>query len=501
MSVSRRDLFKLGSVAVAATAVASASNIVPIVAQDATLKSLTNTDPILHLVNRITWGATPEELAHAHQLGYKAYLEEQLYPESIADPERDAILYNNPILRMDRNNLHRFGEQQYRIHRALVAGTVELATQSRRQLHERMVDFWFDHFNVHITEEDATAPEGLLYIRDAIRPNALGNFRTLVLETAKSPAMLHYLDNDSNDAENPNENYARELMELHTLGVDGGYTEQDVVEVARAFTGWTTHPSTHDGFFFSDEMHDYNPKTVLGHNLPAGRGVEDGLQVINILVSHPATAQFLSRKLCVRFVSDNPPQSLIDSTAQVWMQFSGEIRPVLRHIFMSSEFMASTGQKFRRPLEFFVGMLRVLDARLARPEMVFEMLEMLNHIPFNWPPPNGYPDVAGAWLNTNGLLKRWNLAADFTNFYTLEEPAAYMDLLRGTESAQTVNDLIEAVSHRVFGTKLSSEEAAPFISFVSEMRDGNMPLTVGLRAQKLAPLYALMLASPFYQWR
>lgn len=495
MPLSRRDLFKLTSTAAAGVAVAGLGTRTA-QAQDSAA-ALVAADPLLHLLNRVTWGTRPEDLAYAQQIGYEAYLDEQLHPEALPDPEGDAVVAGLPILALDRNNLYRLNESE-RLRNSLVAGVVLRAAHSRRQLLERMVDFWADHFNVYDPENTA---EVIAYQRDALRPHALGSFRSLVLATAKAPAMLDYLDNNVNIAEDPNENYARELMELHTLGVDGGYTEGDVQEVARAFTGWTINNGTRDGFWFDADMHDTGTKTVLGHRLPAGRGMEDGLHVINILAKHPATAQFLSRKLCTRFVSDNPPQSLVDSTAAVWRETDGEIRPVLRHIFTSLAFMTATGQKFRRPLEYFVGLLRATRGRYANPEQYVSALVLLNQVPYEWAPPNGYPDVAGAWLNTGGLLQRWNVASDIMADATSTTPSIELDLYSGTENTTTAGDLVQAVAYRIFAARLAAQQAAPFIDYVADGGDAATPLTTSMRARKLGTLYSLMLAAPLYQWR
>jgi len=499
MAISRRDLFKLGGGVAAAGAMARVAPLSPAYAQAEARQFLPTDDPVHHLVNRITWGLTPDTLTHAHRVGYEAYLEEQLNPR-LADPEGDKIRQENPVFQMDKRTLYSFREMAYRLYGSLLSGMVNLATHSSRQLQERMVDFWSDHFNVHINGEENLG-WGILHLRNAIRPHVLGNFRSLVVATAKSPAMLRYLDNESNIAEAPNENYARELMELHTLGVDGGYTEQDVVEVARAFTGWTINERTEDGFYFEREVHDTERKNVLGHTLPAGRGIEDGLHVINILVNHPATARYLSYKLCVRFVSDDPPQSLVESTAQVWQQTDGEIRDVLRHIFTSQEFLQSVGQKFRRPLEFFIGALRVIGAVFSEEEPLYNALRQLNQIPYNWPPPNGYPDTATTWLNTNGLLTRWNIASRLTCTFADRHSPVRVDLNADLGNPATAADLVQAVAYRVFGFNLSPEQAQPFVDYVADGDGAQTPMTTGLRARKLASLYGLMLASPQYQWR
>jgi uncharacterized protein (DUF1800 family) len=486
MAFSRRDLLRGSFTAVSTTS------------------STQNTavyDPILHLLQRTTWGVRPDEVAHAREIGYEAYLDEQLNPEQIDDGEADGRLRNIPILNMDRHAVHRLKDSEYRSFRALTEGMIMRAVTSKQQLLERMVEFWADHFNV---SGDDFTQEMVVYQREAIRANALGKFRDLLFATAKSPAMLYYLDNYINVAEAPNENYARELMELHTLGVDGGYTESDVKEVARAFTGWTVHNGTRSGFYFDPYEHDNDPKVVLSHRLPGGRGLEDGLHVLNILTEHPATARYLCTKLCVRFVSDNPPASLIDSLTAVWQQSGGDIKTVLRALFMSSEFQNSVGQKFKRPLDFFIGALRATGTQIREWWVLEEMVMQLGQPPYGWGPPNGYPDVAGAWQNTGGLLARWNIAMALTH-------GAYEDIYgdytlttklhERIGQPATAVQLVDAVATQIFGTPLGKDAQAQFIDYLTDGGGRETAVTPHLLARKLASLYGLMLASPHFQWR
>lgn len=491
MTLSRRGFLKTGGLATLGTVTAMYLQPPESFAQGNII------DPDLHLLNRITWGARPEDFQYIKTIGYDAYLEEQLNPHNIDNSDISELRQISPILEMNRHDLYRM--DGYRVYKAMVTGMILRATYSKAQLLERMVDFWVDHFNV--AGDDIYADMVILQ-RDFLRKHALGNFHDLVLKTAKAPAMLVYLDNEVNIAKHPNENYARELLELHTLGVDGGYTEADVKNVARALTGWTIHERTRDGFWFNEEEHDYDAKTILGHQMPAGRGIEDGLHVISIVATHPSTAQFLSRKLCVRFVSDNPPQSLINSTAQVWMQTGGEIQPVMRHILTSDEFLQSTGQKFRRPLEFFIGALRATGTQFVDYWQLFEVLERLAQIPYGWLPPNGYPDVAGAWINSSGLLARWNVADLLTNqAYSTQDTTLTTTLHTKIGNPTNVGELVDAVSTQVFGMALPQANRQPFIEFASNGQGAETPVTVQLRASKLAPLYSLMLSSPHYQWR
>ncbi len=459
-------------------------------------------DPVLHLLNRITWGPRPEEVVRARALGYETFLEEQLNPEEVADEELNGRLQNLPLLQMDRHTLFQLSDHESRSYQALVLGMITRATYSHRQLLERMVEFWADHFNV---SADGDGSEMIVYQREAIRAHALGRFRDLLVATATSPAMLYYLDNYVNVASHPNENYARELMELHTLGVDGGYTETDVKEVARAFTGWTVHNGTRTGFYFNPAEHDNEPKQVLGHLLPGGRGVEDGLQVLLLLTEHPQTARFLCTKLCVRFVSDQPPVSLVDQLTAVWQQTHGDIKSVCRALFLSTEFQQAAGQKLKRPLDFFIGALRATGTQLHDRWVMEEMLQQLGQPPYGWHPPNGYPDVAGAWMGTGGLLARWNVAMQLTH-------GAHEDVYDssyGLSTAlherignpETAVQLVDAVATQVFGVPLTGAVQAAFVAYVTDGGSGETAVTPHLLSRKLASLFGLMLASPSFQWR
>lgn len=494
MPPSRRDFLKLAGGAAVAAAVAH-----PRLSWAAPSTNQVVTDPVVHLLNRISYGPRPESVERARQMGVEAYLDEQLNPDSIDDSAADARLADLPILFMNRRDALRMENREYRAYMALTEGAIVRAVHTERQLLERMVEFWTDHFNI---PSDELGPDLQVMHREVIRKNALGSFRDLLFGTAQSPAMLSYLDNYLNVAEHPNENYAREIMELHSLGVDGGYTETDVKEVARAFTGWTIQDSTETGFYFDPEVHDTGEKQILGHNLPADRGIEDGLHVLSILSNHPSTAAFMCRKLCIRFVSDNPPQSLLESATNVWMQTSGDIKSVLRHIFLAPEFYESAGQKLRRPLDFFIGALRATGTAFRDYYVMEGMVQDLAQVPYGWHPPDGYPDVAGAWMNSGGLLARWNTAMSLTHSAYSEQDSGLLPHLHeriGTPA--TVGELVDAVSRQVFGVSLPDDSRAPFIAYTADGGGADTPVTPHVLAQKLGTLYGLMLASPLYQWR
>jgi uncharacterized protein (DUF1800 family) len=324
----------------------------------------------------------------------------------------------------------------------LGAQKVLRAAYSERQLEAVMVDFWFNHFNV-FAGKGPTRIYLTEYERDSIRPHVLGRFRQLLGATAESPAMLFYLDNWQSSAPQGartagrravrapaatgapamqrargiNENYARELMELHTLGVAGGYTQKDVQEVARAFTGWTiTTPRQGGSFRYEPRMHDDGEKVVLGHRFPAGGGRNDGERVLDILAAHPATARFVALKLARRFVADDPPATLVDRAASKFRDTGGDLREVVRTILTSPEFFAAAAYraKVKTPFEFITSAVRATgsDAGNARP--LVQALRDLGMPAYYCQPPTGYADRAEAWVNAGALLNRMNFALSLT---------------------------------------------------------------------------------------
>ena len=299
------------------------------------------------------------------------------------------------------------------------------AIESRRQLAEVLDDFWFNHFNVYYDKgaDRFSIPE---YEREAIRPNVLGKFRDLLEATAKSPAMLFYLDNFESvrpdlDAGNKNrkvkrglnENYGRELMELHTLGVNGGYTQKDVTEVARCFTGWTLlEPRRGGGFFYNDKLHDKGEKVVLGHVIPAGGGMDDGEKVLDILATHPSTAHFISKELAERFVADNPPESLVGKMAATFLQTGGDIREVMKTMLASREFSSQGAYqaKIKTPFEMTVSSVRALNAKVTDAFTLANQVGNLGEPLYRKLEPTGYSNLNSDWVSSAALLGRMNFA-------------------------------------------------------------------------------------------
>jgi uncharacterized protein (DUF1800 family) len=383
-------------------------------------RELTADQQVLQALNRLTFGPRPGDAIHVRQVGVDRWMAEQLSPASIKDDQATTFLtanfptYNQPLVfhprqKGDTNALRDLRRERIQLGTDVMAARVARAELTNRQLDEVMTDFWENHFNVYARKG---GPE-LYYLadfdRDVIRPHALGKFRDLLEAVAKSPAMLYYLDNWRSRAGGLNENYGRELLELHTLGVDGGYTQTDVINVARAFTGWSIDRQT-GSFVFRPNAHDTYAKVVLGQTLPAGRGMEDGEQVLDMVARHPATAHFIARKLCIRFVSDSPPPALVDRAAATFTATDGDIRQVVWTIVTSPEFFsrAAYRSKVKTPFEVVVSATRALDASPDSTPRTAQIIARLGEPIFGHAAPNGYAETGESWINTGAILSRIN---------------------------------------------------------------------------------------------
>ena len=401
-------------------------------------------DEVSHLLNRITFGARPGDHARVGAIGVKAFIEEQLAPQkiedwicervirhefdSLADPEgtllprkgdaSDPLQALFPAMKDKGARVsHLYDYKDKVLLEHLTRATLLRAVLSERQLYEVMVQFWTDHFNIDPSKAEAKWLKAA-DDRDVIRAYALGNFREMLRASAVSPAMLWYLDGRANrrvkPADKPNENYARELLELHTLGVHGGYTQQDVMEVARCLTGWTVRDRKR--FFkgrveFHEWEHDGGPKRVLGVDIPAGLGASDLDRVLEILVAHPSTARHVAEKLCRKFIADEPPTEAVAATAAAFAASGGDVPTTLRALFATEEFWqpAGRGGKFKRPFHFVVSALRATNAETDASKPLVDYLVRLGHAPFRYATPDGYPEAASHWQSS--LLWRWNFAS------------------------------------------------------------------------------------------
>ncbi len=461
--------------------------------------TLTEEEKIIHVLNRLSFGPRPGDIERVAAMGIQAYIEQQLRPQLIPEtvveeklagfktltmtpPELAELSSGTNELRRQMQTLQaerqndpeqmsgsdsvpevteemqaarrqmREGMQQIRFE--LTQAKLLRALYSERQLQEVMADFWMNHFNIFLSKG-----QDRVYTTDfeqsVVRPLVLGKFEDLLMATAKSPAMLFYLDNwissapaqvmeervatlrsrlaprsrrrrqqstrqpadrailrNLQRAEGLNENYARELMELHTLGVEGGYSQEDVIQVARALTGWTiTAPRQGGPFQFQPLLHEEGDKVVLGQTIRSG-GVQEGEQVIKMLARHPSTARFISTKLVRRFVADDPPEDLVDAASLTFERTGGDIREVLWTIFTHPHFFSRDAYqaKVKKPLELVVSSLRATEAEMRPARRLMQVLAEMGEALYLCQEPTGYPDVASAWINTNSLLQRLNFA-------------------------------------------------------------------------------------------
>ncbi len=403
----------------------------------------------LHVLNRLGYGPRPGDIEQIRKIGIERYIDQQLEPAQIPLPEPLAQRLNalsaqelpaGQLLRefaqaqkaakQDPEN----GKPQRRdLLQKVAEQTAEArlvrAIYSPRQLEEVMVDFWFNHFNVFAGKGLDRVLVGD-YERNAIRPYVLGNFRQLLGATAKHPAMLFYLDNwmsaapDSNalssqgakgKATGLNENYARELMELHTLGVDGGYSQKDVTELARILTGWTFNPRAMalggQEFRFEEKRHDWGDKQWLGNQI-AARGQNEGEWALDVLAAHPSTARHVSYQLAQYFVSDRPPQALVERMTRQFLDSHGDISSVLRTLFRSREFWdaASIGAKFKTPYQYVISAARAADVQVVNVRPLLGTLSQLGMPLYGCQTPDGYKNTEDAWANADGLTRRINFA-------------------------------------------------------------------------------------------
>jgi uncharacterized protein (DUF1800 family) len=424
-----------------------------------------------------------------------------------------------------RETILALGNPQRVVENELIQSKLLRATYSERQLQEVMTDFWFNHFNVFIGK---SADRYLLtsYERDVIRPHAMGKFEDLLVATAKSPAMLFYLDNwlsvgANSDIANGigktkrknksapvkqakgkrnglNENYGRELMELHTLGVNGGYSQKDVTEVARVFTGWTLkQPKDGEAFSFEQRMHEPGEKKVLGHRIKSN-GEKEGLEVLHILAHHPSTAKFVCGKLAMRFVSDNPPHALVDAMTRTFLKKDGDIREVLKTMLRSEEFWSESNYraKVKTPLEFVVSALRASDAQVLDASDIARQLQILGMPVYGMQPPTGYSMKADAWVNSAALLGRMNFALALT-----------AGRLKGTEvgSSEPVSTdsdaLLAVLESSLLSGDISLQTHATLAARLQDPKISGRTLDDPARPPNVSTMAGLILGSPEFQRR
>ncbi|MCP2729010.1 DUF1800 domain-containing protein [Limnofasciculus baicalensis] len=487
-----------------------------------------DTAKVLHLLNRIGFGPLPGDIQRIQSTGIEAYIKSQLAPESIPLPPQliqkleglktlqltPVELFNryspqagerrqeqtqsqrNILPRRQRQsqsegntpprrqkqsqpNLQMAQKQAQKPLQEAREARLLRAIASPRQLEEVMVDFWFNHFNVFGAKGDTRFWVGA-YEEQAIRPHILGSFRDLLEATARHPAMLFYLDNWQNTAPGSpkakgrfrglNENYAREVMELHTLGVDGGYTQEDVTTLARILTGWglirRVNNGDKSGFYFDRDRHDFSDKIFLGKSIQ-GSGIDEVEQALDILARHPATAHHISYQLAQYFVADEPPSNLVDSLAQRFQQTDGNIRAVLETLFQSPEFFNTKyyGSKFKTPYQYVISELRAIDAKNINISSISGFLRQLGMPLYGCQTPNGYKNTQSAWLNPDGMIRRVNFATTLANRRNGNKESLDITQLR-----QTIGNNLSTKTQEVIASSPEKLKAALILGSPEMMR-------------------------------
>lgn len=488
-------------------------------------------DPALHLLRRTSFGPTPEALARVRQVGAAAYLEEQLAASDGQTETMVQALY--PLTNTSGTLTYATTGAGFAIDnhiRDLQGAALYRAAFSTAQLKEVMVDFWNDHFNTFVRRNPI--PLKLDFDR-LIRAQALGNFRTLFKATVKSGEMLHYLDNWLNRKDAINENYARELLELHSVG-KGNYAEADMKALARILSGLGYVSNPVDGLLgamslnygqvlFTDAQHDDGEKRFLGQVFPTGGGEAEIDRALELILDQPATARFVATKLCRRFVADEPPEGVVAAVAASFISSRGDIKAMLRTLFGSAEFAASAGAKRKRPMEVVIGALRacgvtpterLLNFNLFGPPgnpvgLVPDALQRAGHLPYNWVPPNGYPDLQRYWANTNTSLYQQQFLVGFVEAisfgYVMADPVNALQFGNSAATAvaraRTPRKAVDNVVARLLLDALPADARALLLSFVAQDADPDAEMDGAALELRVKGMVFVLLASPWFLLR
>lgn len=509
-------------------------------------------------LNRMGFGPRPGDVDAFNALGgndtdrLNAYIAQQLNPGSLDDSEMQARfaeadfdsigLNGDPDTYLATlwdwyiNDNAPNGETSTSIpHDELIRAKFLRAMYSKKQLVEVLADFWHDHFNTNLSDSSfvrATLP----HLDLVIRQNQMGRFRDLLEAVTRSTAMLYYLDNYTSSNAGPNENFCRELFELHTLGAENylgvrqqnevptdgdgkplGYVDADVFEATRAFTGWSfSYNVAGDGdtglFYYRPDWHDRFQKNVLGVFIPQDQADQkDGEDVLDALASHPGTGRYIARKLCRRFISDNPPQSVVDAAAAMFTanwQTANQMKLVYQVILQSPEFLSTWGEKLKRPFHLATSALRATSANLT-PQRDSDTASFLGrfddtgHEPFHWPAPNGYPDVRGAWSSMTPIVMSWRIVGWLVDFQNSSD-VPYLDILGQTPAnVRTPNDLVDFWVDRILNRPMDPEDRVTLVEFMGQGINPDFELNLADEntADRLRSLVGLILMSPDFFWR
>ena len=498
--LSRRGLLGVGAGLLGAGAFGSLGVV------GATSAEAAAVDPALHLLRRATYGATPQLLASLRKGGAPAraaWLEKQLTPGKVADRSMDILMRRWPRLRLSAKGvMDTVGNDEWAVMMDLVQAHIARACWSNRQLFEVMVDFWSNHLNVTCPSSEVWTTRHL-YDQHVIRAHAFGKFSDMLLASARHPAMLAYLDQSSSDKDFPNENYAREVLELHTVGVNGGYTEAMVKSAARLLTGLSVDKDSQT-YLYDTTKHATGPVRVLGFTHPnkASYGEPAAMTYLTYLAHHPATAKHVATKLAIRFVSDAPSPALVRRLANVYLQNDTQIKPVLRALFTSQEFLRASGAKVKRPFEDMVATVRALGIRppatgIDGIEQLYWLSGDLGQAPMGWHPPNGYPDVAIAWQSAGGTLARWNTHLSLAaGWWPKDLRRPDLESLLGTTVPKTYGALVDQAAAGLGLAQPTRNVRGAISTFLGH--SAAAPLKLGDEAfgWRLPYVFALLLDSP-----
>jgi len=444
------------------------------------------------LLSRMTYGPRPEERRRAAEIGLGNWIEEQLEPATIDDSAAAWRVQSLEILKSNADELDDGDEEEILLQ--LQRGALLRRAYSPRQLFETLVEFWSDHFNISIHKEGCLVLK-IVDDREVIRRHAMGTFRDVLWASAHSPAMLVYLDQQVSDRVAPNENYARELMELHTLSVHGGYTQKDVMELARCLTGWTIKNHFWKGqFTFNPDLHDDGKKTVLGMAIaPAGQ--EEGESVLERLAHDPSTAHFIATKLARRFLHDQPEEGapeIVARAAAAFQRTGGDLKAVLRVVLLDGLARGNgVGPKFKRPADYVLSALRLMGAETDGGAVLQGYLGRMGQATFEWPTPDGPPDVAAPW--SGNLVPRWQFALALARN---EVEGTQVDMSQLAQAAQASDPagLLAELSHLLLGVALPPQAADGILAAFGDKANMDDPLFAEV-------VTAGLLASPAFQWR
>ncbi|MCH2043834.1 MAG: DUF1800 domain-containing protein [Saprospiraceae bacterium] len=516
------------------------------------------------ILNRITYGANDQSRKLLAKQGYKAYVKDQLENSSKEDPIvvekiKEFKLHIHYAARGKKVNEERelnylkedfsslwkkltkngvLGQEQRRVADEVWGATWIRILHSKWQLKEILVEFWHNHFNVNVEAHDHISLSFAHYDQEVIRKHSLGNFRVFLEAVAQSPAMLYYLDNIVSQASPANENYARELFELHTLGADNylnhlynrwrevpgaeegkaeGYIDEDVYEAARAFTGWTVANGAHDqkggefentgAFLYFEGWHDNYQKRILGVEFaPNQAPMEDGRKVLDLLAYHKGTARHLCKKLCMRLVSDDPPPSIVDKAVATWIKHQKsehQIKEVVQTILFSPEFEASLGTKLKRPLELVASFVRSIDLSFTPNKHLVWMMDKMGYYHFRWVTPTGHPDHTAFWLNSNMMLTRWNIILHLLEGSHWHKMTKIEQIQKIPEGKERVDEIVDYWINEILGQALPTDDRQRVMNYLAMGGVEDEPPFGNEKdiQRRLRTVVAMIAMTPTFQYR